>query len=62
MNQHIIAVLNRLKSTVINDDVLEDDYNSGYESWDNNEADISAKTILDIIVKKKNIPDLKIIK
>ncbi len=62
MDQLITAALDRLKSTTVNDDVLEDNHNSGYENRNNSEADISAKTTLDIIIKKKNAPDLKIVK
>ncbi len=61
MDQLITAVLDRLKSTAVNDDVSEDDHNSGCESRDDSEADIFAKTISDTIVKKKNAPDLKVV-
>ncbi len=61
MDQLITAALDRLKSTIVNNNILEDDYNSGCESKDNNKIDISAKTTSDTIVKKKNASDLKII-
>jgi hypothetical protein len=51
-----------LKFTAVNDNVLEYNYNSGWESENNSEIDISVKIASDIIVKKKNEPDLKIIK
>ena len=50
-----------MKSIVINNDILKNDYNNGYKNRDDNKANISVKIILDIIVKK-NAPDLKIIK
>ena len=57
MDQLITVVLNLLKFTIINDDISD----SGCKSKNNNEVDISVKTILNIIVKKKNVLDLKII-
>ncbi len=61
MNQLITAALNRLKSTAVNDNTSEDNYNSGYKNRDNNKIDISAKITSDTIVKKKNAPDLKVV-
>ena len=61
MNQLITAALNRLKSTVVNDDISEDNYNSGCENKDDSKVDIFVKITSDTIVKKKNVPDLKII-
>ena len=62
MDQLITAALDLLKSTVVNDDISEDDHNSGCKSKNDSETDISAKITSDTIVKKKNAPDLKIIK
>ena len=58
MDQLITATLDLLKSIVVNDNISD----SGYESKNNSKTDISVKITLDIIVKKKNASDLKVIK
>ena len=62
MDQFITASLDWLKSIVVNDDISEDDYNSGYKSRNDSEVDIFTKITSDTIVKKKNVLDLKVVK
>jgi hypothetical protein len=51
-----------LKFTAINNNVLKYNYNSGWENENDNKIHISVKIVSDIIVKKKNESDLKMVK
>jgi hypothetical protein len=61
IDQLITAALDLLKFTAVNDNASEYNYNSGWESENDNKIDISVKTVSDTIVKKKNEPNLKVV-